>query len=213
MVHRSGGLISPILANVYLHYALDKWFETYITTKFKICKLVRYADDFIAFFETEAEAKKFKKELKGRLAKYDLYLEPSKTHIIPFGKNSTANSSFDFLGFNISGTTDTSGNYRLNFITSSKKYENKKNAIKKLVNSITQRNYKHSIISINHKLKGFYSYFNVDTNIDSINNIYNYAVEILAQHLKKHKIKSSAYIRCNKLHLAKPDYSKTKDFN
>lgn len=198
------------MANVYLHNALDEWFETYIKTKFKICKLVRYADDFIAFFENETDAKQFKKKLKKRLAKYNLFLEPSKTHIIPFGKNSISNNNFDFLGFNISGTKDTSGNYKINFITSAKKYKSKKDTIKKLVNTITKRNYKYKITSINYKLKGFYSYFNIDTNIASIDDFYNYTVDLLIQHLKKHKIKLSTYAKDSNLPLDKPDYTKTK---
>ena len=205
-------MISPILANVYLHFALDYWFENYIKNKFQICKLVRYADDFVAFFENETDAKKFKKMLKARLAQYNLYLEPSKTKIIEFGKNCTFNNSFDFLGFNISGTKDRLGNYKLNFITSSKKYKSKEEAIKKLVKEVTNENLKYKITSINYKLKGFYNYFNVDTNRTIIDEFYNYTVNLLMQHIKKHKIKLSSYSRDLIWYLEKPDYSKTKHF-
>lgn len=205
-----GGIISPILANVYLHYVLDIWFETYIKTKFKICELIRYADDFIVLFENKADAKQFKKELKKRLAKYDLYLEPSKTHIIQFGKNSINNNTFDFLGFTISGSTDIFGKFKVNFITSPTKYETKKTTIKKVIAGINCRNYTYSTTKLNFKLKGFYNYYNVDTNIACIENIYNYTEELLIQHLKKHKIKASALNRDDNLSLSKPNYKKTK---
>ena len=209
---QQGGLISPILANVYLHFALDSWFETYVKNKFQICKLVRYADDFVTFFENEADAKKFKKMLKARLAQFNLYLEPSKTKIIEFGKNCTSNNSFNFLGFNISGTRNSLGNYKLNFITSSKKFKSKKEAIKKIVKEITQENLKYKITSINYKLVGFYNYFNIDTNTTIIDDFYNYTVNLLMQHIKKHKIKLSNYSRDLILYLEKPDFSKTKHF-
>lgn len=95
-----GGLISPILANVYLHYVLDLWFELYVKVKCKgKCHLVRYADDFVACFELEEEAKWFYQELIERLAKFNLEIETSKTKIFPFGKNSNTKDNFDFFRF------------------------------------------------------------------------------------------------------------------
>ena len=84
-----GGLISPILANVFLHYVLDLWFEKHVK---KVCKgkchLIRYADDFVVCFEFETEAKEFYEALTKRFGKFGLELETSKTKIFPFGRNS-----------------------------------------------------------------------------------------------------------------------------
>src|SRR5208283_701091 len=81
-----GGLISPSLANIYLHYALDVWFEKRFA---KSCRgkasLVRYADDFVACFHQEEDAKRFLLELKDRLAEFSLEAEPSKTCVLRFG--------------------------------------------------------------------------------------------------------------------------------
>ena len=83
-----GGLISPILANVYLHYVLDLWIEKDIKKRYKgEVYLVRYADDFVVCFEYEKEAYKFYKELKERLEKFKLELAEDKTKIIKFGKS------------------------------------------------------------------------------------------------------------------------------
>ena len=83
-----GGLISPILANVYLHYVLDLWFELYVKVKCKRkCYLVRYADDFVACFENQEEAEWYRKELIERLAKFNLEIENNKTRIFPFEPN------------------------------------------------------------------------------------------------------------------------------
>jgi len=80
------GLVSPVLANIYLHYVLDLWFEKRFT---KTCRgrafLVRYADDFIGCFTHEEDARLFLKELTERLCTFDLEIEPTKTAILRFG--------------------------------------------------------------------------------------------------------------------------------
>ncbi|WP_163057017.1 group II intron reverse transcriptase/maturase [Acidithiobacillus ferrooxidans] len=104
-----GGLASPVLANIYLHYVLDLWFEKRFA---KSCKgaahLVRYADDFVACFQNEADARQFLEELTERLAQFDLEVEPTKTAILCFGDMAPAfckreglrrPQTFNFLGF------------------------------------------------------------------------------------------------------------------
>ena len=76
-------MVSPVLANIYLHYVLDLWFEKRFA---KTCRggafLVRYADDFVACFQKEEDARGFLQELKDRLAAFDLEVEPSKTLMV-----------------------------------------------------------------------------------------------------------------------------------
>jgi RNA-directed DNA polymerase len=104
-----GGLVSPILANIYLHYVLDLWFERRFA---KGCEgkafLVRYADDFVGCFEREADARRFEQALKERLAQFALEVEPTKTALIRFGDLAPAlckrdgdrrPHTFNFLGF------------------------------------------------------------------------------------------------------------------
>ena len=82
-----GGLISPVLANVYLHYVLDLWFEKGIKPKLKgEAYLVRYCDGFIIMFQYENEAQKVYELLKERLKKFNLELAEDKTRILPFGR-------------------------------------------------------------------------------------------------------------------------------
>jgi RNA-directed DNA polymerase len=104
-----GGPLSPLLANIYLHYVLDLWFEH----KFKptctgAVSLVRYADDFVVCFESKVEAERFLQALKERLAKFHLEVSEEKTKLVEFGKESGENGktgptgqprTFDFLGF------------------------------------------------------------------------------------------------------------------
>jgi RNA-directed DNA polymerase len=104
-----GGLVSPVLANIYLHYVLDMWFEKRFA---RHCRgrayLVRYADDFVACFSHEEDAQHFRQALSERLAQFALEVEPSKTRLMCFGSQSKRlctqradrkTPTFDFLGF------------------------------------------------------------------------------------------------------------------
>jgi RNA-directed DNA polymerase len=104
-----GGPISPLLANIYLHYVLDLWFET----KYKYgCRgysfMTRYADDFIVGFQRKEEAEQFLQDLRQRFAKFGLEISEEKTQIVAFGRTSMENGkigpssnprTFKFLGF------------------------------------------------------------------------------------------------------------------
>ena len=89
-----GGVLSPLLSNVYLHYALDLWFErVFRTTCRGEAYYFRYADDFLACFQYREDAERFLKELKGRLGKFHLEVEPSKTQLIEFGRFAGENAA------------------------------------------------------------------------------------------------------------------------
>jgi RNA-directed DNA polymerase len=104
-----GGSISPLLANVYLHYAFDLWIRWWRKTQARGDMVaVRYADDFIVGFQYRAEAERFLTELRERLAKFRLELHPEKTRLLEFGPYAAENrrragqgkpETFNFLGF------------------------------------------------------------------------------------------------------------------
>lgn len=127
-----GGIISPTLANVYLHYVLDLWFAVKVARK---CKgeayIVRYADDFVCFFQYEEEARAFYKELKDRLRKFNLEVAENKTKTIEFGKFAGERrkerqkgkpETFDFLGFTHYCSKNQQGRFHLKRKTSRKKF-------------------------------------------------------------------------------------------
>ncbi len=111
-----GGSVSPLLANIYLHYVFDLWVEHWRRheTKGDVI-VVRYADDFVVGFQHREEAERFRAELSERLRKFNLTLHPDKTHLIEFGRFAAANRerkgqgkprTFNFLGFtHLCGTT------------------------------------------------------------------------------------------------------------
>lgn len=103
-----GSVISPVLANIYLHYALDLWVRSWRKSAHGDVIIVRYADDWVMGFQYRKEAERFLHELQGRMAKFGLELHPEKTRLIEFGRFAAANRSkrgeskpetFDFLGF------------------------------------------------------------------------------------------------------------------
>ena len=104
-----GAVVSPLLANIYLHYALDLWVEAW---RRKVARgnviAVRYADDVVLGFELKEEAERFLGELRERLGKFGLEMHPEKTRLIEFGRYAAPNregrgqgkpETFDFLGF------------------------------------------------------------------------------------------------------------------
>ncbi len=100
-----GGPLSPLLANVYLHYVLDLWFEKVVRPRCRsVAKIVRFADDFLVLFGDERDAETFTRVLPERLNKFRLEVAPEKTRLVPFGAKSWrlgkgATGTFDFLGF------------------------------------------------------------------------------------------------------------------
>ena len=102
-----GGVVSPMLSNIYLHEVLDMWFERDVKPRLNgRAFLVRYADDFIMGFELEEDARRVQAVLPKRFEKYGLALHPDKTRLVPFGKPrgpkgppDRRSGHFDFLGF------------------------------------------------------------------------------------------------------------------
>lgn len=181
-----GGLISPVLANVYLHYALDMWFAEKVK---KYCKgeahIVRYADDFVCFFQYENEAKTFFESLQQRLGKFGLELARDKSKIISFGRFARQNSedgktdTFDFLGFtHINGQTLT-GKYRVERRTSKKKLKAKKLAVKEWLWENIHSKPSDTIALLNRKLVGHYRYYGVSGNYKGLLGFYRYIVVAL----------------------------------
>lgn len=170
-----GGLISPILANVYLHYVLDLWFEKVVKKQFHYCGIVRYADDIVCFFSLEHEARKFLVMLKERMAQFGLELSEDKTKIILFGRFQRQHKeTFDFLGFtHVNGVTQ-NGKYKVVHITSSKKLKAKMQAVNQWLKENMHIKPSELISKMNVKLTGHYRYYGISDNHDRMSNFQNY---------------------------------------
>lgn len=170
-----GGQISPVLANVYLHYVLDLWYKKVLQEK---CKgevyYLRYADDFLLMFQYENEAIRVMDVLRKRLGKFGLELAEDKTRILPIGRFKGIKEDFDFLGFTFFNTRTREGKYRLGVRTSKKKLKIKKQEAKAWL-----RDNMHMPVSLTMKriqlaLAGHCNYYGVSGNFHSIQNFWEY---------------------------------------
>ena len=204
-----GGLISPILANVYLHYVLDLWFEKYVKPRLKgEAYLVRYADDFLIMFQYEEEARKVYKMLIERLAKFNLEMEKDKTRIIPFGRFKGTNETFDFLGFmHYNGTTRT-GKYTVGHKMSKKKKKAKQQAVTKWVKENRHLNLLELITKLNQKLIGMYAYYGINGMLNELYKLYYHTKFILYNAITRRSQRKMKWkkliIILNRIPIAKP---------
>lgn len=204
-----GGTISPILANVYLHYVLDLWFEKKVKKQNKgESHIVRYADDFVCCFQYKREAELFYLELTERLRKFGLEIAENKSKIIEFGRFSDENrklrgesktETFDFLGFTHYCGKSKQGWFRVKRRTSGKKQRVKIAKMKIWLKERMHKPLKETITSLNRKLVGHYNYYGITDNIKSIQKFYYAAVvelfKVLKRRTQKHNMNWDRYMK------------------
>ncbi|UOK58787.1 group II intron reverse transcriptase/maturase [Bacillus sp. OVS6] len=175
-----GGVISPVLANVYLHYALDLWFEKKVK---KQCKgqayIVRYADDFVWCFQYQSEAQEFFQSLKFRLKKFNLEIAEDKTKIIPFGrcaekyekqKGNSKPATFDFLGFTHYCGKSKQGKFRVKRKSSRKKVQGKLKESKEWLKKNRNKDIQMIMDRFRRSLIGYYNYYCITDNTQNVTN-------------------------------------------
>lgn len=202
-----GGLISPILANVYLHYVLDMWFEKVIKPKLRgRARLIRYCDDFIIMFQFEDDAKRVYEVLPQRLGKFGLEIEPNKTRILPFGRFKGTKDTFDFLGFTHYNSKTRTGKYTVGHKISKKK--SKFQAITKWLKENRHIGITNLIEGLNRKLVGTYAYYGINGMLGELYKLYyhaRYEVLNVVNRKSQRKIKYSKYlIILERVPIAKP---------
>jgi RNA-directed DNA polymerase len=186
-----GGVISPLLANLYLHYALDVWFEqSFRPDSYGCARLIRYADDFVVCFTSESDARIFQSQLVYRLAQYGLEVEPTKTKVIPFGPGATGRKrlyegkskpeTFDFLGFTHYCSRSRSGKrFRMKRRTSAKCLRTKLKAFAQWLRANRARLKTRPLWEkAAQKIQGHYRYYGVSDNYPSLK-AFGYAAERL----------------------------------
>lgn len=173
-----GSVCSPILANIYMHYVLVWWFKEKMQPLFKgFSGLVVYADDFVVCFEYKHEAEMFYALLKKRMRTFGLEMEENKTRLIEFGKYANEDrrrrgegkpDTFTFLGFTHYCSKSRSGKFRVKRKTSRKKFAKKCRELNSLIREI--RHWKPKLIfqKLNQILVGYYHYYGITDNFNSI---------------------------------------------
>jgi len=173
-----GGVISPLLANIYLHEVLDKWIEERVKPKLDgPVVLVRYADDFVLLFRLETHARAVYAALPRRFAEYGLTLHPEKTRLLHFKQPRQSGPkqhvSFDFLGFNHAWMKSMKGIWVLFQVLSRKR---KTRALQRArlwmsVNRHRPLKEQHRVLSS--KLQGLYAYFGLPGNAHALASLRN----------------------------------------
>ena len=189
-----GGIVSPMLANIYLHYALDLWFQKVMKPQCQgeAC-LIRYADDFVCAFEHRAEAERFYGMLGERLAKFGLTLSEEKTRIIDFGPSQTSSgkTSFDFLGFEFRWGRDHAGKPRVKRRTSRKKLKISRRVLTLWCRAKRVLPTGKMLRGLNAKLRGYYNYYGVIGNLPSLNEFFREAVRVFFKWLNRRSQRKS----------------------
>ncbi|MFJ7728576.1 reverse transcriptase domain-containing protein [Neobacillus sp. NPDC097160] len=196
-----GGVISPILANVYLHYVLDLWFEKRVR---KHCKgqayMVRYADDFVCCFQYKSEAEQFFHSLKLRLKKFNLEIAEDKTKIIPFGRFAEQNANqqgrnkpatFDFLGFTHYCGKSKQGKFRVKRKSSRKKVQGKLKETKEWLKSNRSKDIHMIMDRFKRSLIGYYNYYCITDNTQIVNNFKDKIEKLLFKWLNRRSQRKS----------------------
>lgn len=170
-----GATISPLLANVYLHYALDLWFDQWRKRQATgDVIIVRYADDFVVGFQHKGDAERFQVELKQRLEKFGLCVHPDKTRLLEFGRFAASNRSrrgegkpgtFDFLGFtHYCGKTRKQGWFTIIRKTITKRMRAKLQAIKQELRRKMHQSAMQVGIWLKQVVRGYFNYHAVPGN-------------------------------------------------
>ena len=180
-----GGVLSPLLSNVYLHYGLDLWFEARFK---KSCRgeayYFRYADDFLACFQYREEAERFLREVEVRLKEYDLEIEPSKTKLLEFGRFAEKEArrrgkkpeTFDFLGFTHYCGKTREGYFKVKRQTSNKKFRAKLKEMKAWLQKERSQKKKGELLKqAKAKLEGHLNYYAIT---DNYRKCYSYRREV-----------------------------------
>mgnify|MGYP001294540869 CR=1 FL=1 len=204
-----GGQISPVLANVYLHYVLDQWYEI-VLKKYAKGEIyyVRYADDFLMMFQHEEEAVRVLELLKARLAKFGLEIAEDKTRILPIGRFKGTKEDFDFLGFTFFNTKTRDGKYRLGVRTSKKKLKSKKQTVKEWLKTRLTKPVAETMRLINLSLAGHYNYYGVNGNFHAIQGFWKYVkyttYRMLNRRDQKGKFRYAKFLRVWNYYVQKP---------
>lgn len=205
-----GGLVSPVLANIYLHYVLDWWFEGVFA---RTCRgrafLVRYADDYVCCFEVESDAKRFMSAMTERLVAFGLEVEPSKTSLMRFGTRAAGASVDDGLRrpatFSFLGLTHFCGKSRKGRFVVGRKTEGKR-MLKKLkelgqkLQDLRTEGGKAMVQFVRQHLQGHFNYYGVSGNSRGIAAYGRHAASLLFKWLnRRSQRRSMTWERYNKL--------------
>lgn len=195
-----GGVISPLLANVYLHEVLDVWWEREVKPRLRgRAELIRYADDFVMVFETEEDARKVAEVLPKRFEKYGLRLHPEKTKLVRFDKpkdreppkGGNGTTSFDLLGFTHFWGKSLKGSWVVKRSTAKDRYSRTLQRISEWCRANRHMPIQEQHAALTRKLRGHDAYFGITGNARALSTLRQHVRRIWHKWLARRAWKSA----------------------
>jgi len=178
-----GGVISPLLANIFLHEILDKWFVETVQPRMNgWAEIFRFADDFVIMFEHEEDAKRVYQAIPKRFERFGLSIHPDKTKCIDFNKPKptepkTRKETFDFLGFTFYwGYVDRYRNWYVKRKTSRKKFQKSMREVTERIRANRHRTIRTQSKALGNFLRGYYAYYGIRGNYDGLKKAYRHVI-------------------------------------
>jgi group II intron reverse transcriptase/maturase len=202
-----GGPLSPMLANIFLHYVLDLWFERVLKRHVRgQCHLVRYADDFVVLVQYRTDAERIERWLRERFARFGLTLHPNKTRTLSFGRCERDNARRDgrkantvtFLGFTHYCGLSRRGRFRLGRKTAAKRFARACRQLNLWLRQVRPLPLKQWWETLAAKLRGHYQYYGVSGNSRMIRRFHYAALRLLQKWLnRRSQCKSFSWYQLN----------------
>ena len=190
-----GQVVSPLLANIYLHYVLDEWFEQEVKPRLRgEAHEVRFADDFILCFQYKEDAERVLEVLRKRFVKYGLTLHPEKTRLLEFGKTAVGKAerlggkppdTFDFLGFTHIARRNSRGYFTIHVRTMRKRLKRSLKAVADWCKEHRHNTLDEQRKTLNKKLQGHYEYYGRPSNYRSLWKFYRAVRRIWKESLNR----------------------------
>jgi group II intron reverse transcriptase/maturase len=190
-----GGVISPLLSNIYLHEVLDEWFEAAVKPRLQGRGfMVRYADDFVMGFESKADAERVMKALPGRFGRYGLKIHEGKTRLVRFGRPDAERDeedgngkpeTFDFLGFTHYWAKSRQGRWFVRRKTARKRLSRALKAVNQWCRKNRHRPLEELMQELGRKLRGHYAYYGIMCNYLSLAEYYAGATRRMREWLNR----------------------------
>jgi len=188
-----GGIISPILANIYLHYALDLWFERRVRKESQgDVYMIRFADDFVCAFQYRWDAMRFKQQLSERMGKFGLVVAAEKTRTLQFSRDvPEPNEAFEFLGFEFRWVRRLTGKMGVKRSTSRKKLRASVKAFSEWIKEHRGSRITTVMRTVCRKLNGYWNYYGVRGNYERMSRLYEQCRNLLFKWLNRRSHKRS----------------------
>jgi len=201
-----GGVISPLLANIFLHEVLDRWIEQSVWPRLKwAVQVIRYADDDVLLFKSEEDARRVMAVLPKRFERFGLKLHPEKTRLLSFDspelgkRRAQRERSFDFLGFTHFWARSRNGRWIVKQRTAKSRFSRGLRAVKERCRRMRHHRLREQHEVLSQMLRGHYNYYGITGNGDAIKRFRHHAERIWGRSLARRNSRRFAWLRYKRL--------------